>query len=99
MLEAEASMHGSTLFSRSSCWSGRKRATGSAAAKPMGGRHFHKLETERAWLMSRMAEKPDITMRELAAELAERGLNVSHVSVWNLVRRQKQSYKKRRARK
>ena len=75
-------------------WSGRKRATVSAAAKPMGGRRFHKLEAERGWLMSRIAEKPDITMRELAAELAERGIFVSHVSVWNLVRRQEQSYKK-----
>jgi transposase len=65
----------------------RKRSTGSAAAKPMGGRRFHKLESERAWLMSRFAEKPDITLRELA----ERGLVVSHVSVWNLVRRQDQS--------
>jgi transposase len=40
--------------------------------------------------MSRFAEKPDITLRELA----ERGVVVSHVSVWNLVRRQDQSHKK-----
>lgn len=79
-------------------WSGRKRSTGSAAAKPMGGRRFLKLEAERAWLLSRMREKPDVTMRELAAELAERGIIVSHVSVWNLVRRQEQSFKKKRAR-
>lgn len=80
-------------------WSSRKRSTGSAAAKPMGGRRFHKLEAERDWLLRRLREKPDITMRELAGELAERGIVVSHVSVWNLVRRQKQSYKKKRARK
>lgn len=80
-------------------WSLRKRSTGSAAAKPMGGRRHHKLESERAWLMSRLAEKPDITMRELAAELAERGVVVSHVSVWNLIRREDRTYKKKPARK
>src|SRR5262245_46376254 len=62
-------------------WSSRKRSTGSAAPKPMGGRRFHKLEAERGWLLERIAEKPDVTMRELAAELAERGIVVSHVSV------------------
>jgi transposase len=79
-------------------WASRKRSTGSAAAKPMGGRRFHKLEAERDWIMARIAEKSDVTMRELAAELAERGIVVSHVSVWNLVRREEQSFKKKRAR-
>ena len=80
-------------------WAGRKRSTGSAAARPMGGRRFQKLEPERDWLLSRLAEKPEISMRELAAELSERGICVSHVSVWNLVRRHDQSFKKKRARK
>lgn len=79
-------------------WASRKRATGSAAPRPMGGRRFHKLEAERDWLMSRIAEKPDVTMRELAADLAERGIVVSHVSVWNLVRQHEQTFKKKRAR-
>ena len=78
-------------------WSNRKRSTGSAAAKPMGGRRFHKLEAECNWLLARLAEKPDVTMRELADELAGRGVAVSHVSVWNLVRRQGQTFKKKRA--
>jgi len=79
-------------------WSRRKRATGSAAPSPMGGRRFHKLESERDWLLSRIDEKPDVTMRELAAELAERGIAVSHVSVWNLVRGADKTFKKKRAR-
>lgn len=78
-------------------WSGRKRSTGSAAPMAMGGRRFSKLEAERDWLLSRIAEKPDVTMRELAAELAERGIVVSHVSVWNLIRRQDQTFKKMRS--
>jgi transposase len=79
-------------------WSGRKRSTGSAAPMAMGGRRFSKLETERDWLLLRLAEKPDVTMRELAAELAARGIAVSHVSVWNLIRRQDRTFKKKRAR-
>jgi len=79
-------------------WCCRKRSTGSVAPKPMGGRRFHKLEAERDWLLSRLAEKPDVTMRELAAELADRGIIVSHVSVWNLIRRADKSFKKKHAR-
>lgn len=79
-------------------WAGRQRETGSAAAKPMGGRRHYPLEAERDFLLARVLEKPDITMRELAAELAERGTSVSHVSVWNLLKRESQSFKKNRTR-
>ena len=78
-------------------WSGRKRSSGSAAPKPMGGRRFHKREAGRAWLLSRIAAKPGIAMRELAAGLGERGVGVSHVSVWKLIRRADQSFKKKRS--
>jgi transposase len=64
----------------------------------MGGRRHYPLETEREFLLARVREEPDITLRELAAELAERGTTVSHVSVWNLLRRENQSFKKNRSR-
>ena len=47
--------------------------------------------------MERIGKEPDITTREFADELAERGLVVSHVSVWNLLKREHQSHKKKRA--
>ena len=50
-------------------WSQRHRATGSAAAKPMGSR------------------RPYI-----------RGIVVSHVAVWNILRRERQTFKKNRLR-
>lgn len=78
-------------------WSARKRETGAPAAKPMGGRRHAPLEAERDWILARLEEKPDITLRELADELAQRGRVVSHVSVWNLIRRADQSFKKKRA--
>src|SRR5215470_8675373 len=38
-------------------WSQRWRATGSAAAKPMGGRRPLRLAGERAWLLARIAAR------------------------------------------
>src|SRR5271169_3865447 len=42
-------------------WSQRWRASASAAAQPMGGRRPLRLKHERAWLLARIAEKPDLT--------------------------------------
>ena len=72
----------------------RYRATGSLAPGKMGGHRRPILEAERDWLMRRPAEQSDITVRAFADELAERGIVVSHVSVWNLLKRENQTYKK-----
>lgn len=45
------------------------RATGSLEPKPSGGRRHAKLEPHRTFLLTRVDERPDITMPELAAEL------------------------------
>ena len=78
-------------------WSQRFRATGSPAAKPMGGHRPFALAGERDWLLARMSEQPDITTRALAAELAERGVKVSHVAVWNFLKRERLTFKKKPA--
>lgn len=62
-------------------WSQRLRSTGSAAAHKVGGRRPYALAGEREWLLARLAEKPDITL--LRAELAARGIKVSHFAVWH----------------
>ena len=46
------------------------RATGRLAPKASGGRRHAKLDPHRAFLLGRIAEKADMTMPELAAELA-----------------------------
>ena len=46
------------------------RVRGSLAPKPSGGRRHAKLEPHRAFLLDKIAEKADITMPELASELA-----------------------------
>ncbi len=76
----------------------RYRATGSLEPGQIGGHRKPILENERAWILARIAEQPDITVRALADELAARGTIVSHVSVWNLLKREGLSFKKNRAR-
>src|SRR5882724_8380843 len=75
-------------------WSQRARATGRAAAKPMGGKRPYLLEGERDWLLARLAEKPDLTLHALLAELGERGVVVSCDTLWRFLKRQGISFKK-----
>jgi hypothetical protein len=49
----------------------RWRTSGSAAAKRMGG--WRPLQLKRERLLARIAEKPELTLRAVVAELAERG--------------------------
>ena len=76
-------------------WSQRRRQTGSAAAKPMGGRRRLVLASERDWLLARIAAKPDLTLRALLAELAERGVKVSLGALSAFFAREKVSFKKK----
>jgi transposase len=46
------------------------RETGSVDPRPRGGRRHAKLDPHRAFILGRVAEKADITMPELADELA-----------------------------
>lgn len=60
------------------------RRTGSLKPKPGGGWRYSKLDPHRTFLLARVDAKDDITMPELAAELAERGTVVvpSSISRW-----------------
>jgi transposase len=58
-------------------WSRRHRAVGSPASLRMGGRRPYLVARERDWVLARISEKPDLTLRALLKELAERGLVVS----------------------
>ena len=63
-------------------WSQRQRAIGSPAALKMGGRRPYLVARERDWVLTRIAEKPDLTLRALLKELADRGLVVSYYALW-----------------
>jgi len=79
-------------------WSQRFRATGSVAASPMGSRLLRSLIGQRDWLLDRIAAKPDVTLRELVAELHARAVAASYGSVWRLLRDEGISFKKKPAR-
>ena len=79
-------------------WSQRFRATGSAAAKKMGGWRQLVLKSERDWLLARIAEKPDLTLRAVVAELAARGTPASYGAVWRFFAHEGITFKKKPAR-
>ena len=86
--------------SRSSAirWTKRAEETGSPAALPMGGKKPFALAGEAAWIGARLAEKPDLTGRELLAELNRRGVAASYYGVWHFLDHAGLSFKKRMAR-
>ena len=80
-------------------WARRLRESGSAAALPMGGVRRAVLAPERDWLLARIKEKPDLTLRAIQAELAERGVKVSYDAVWRFFARAGVTFKKKPARR
>jgi transposase len=80
-------------------WCQRKRQTGSIAAKPMGGKVKPKLIAQRDWMLKRIAEEPSVTLEELRAELAGRGVKVATSTIWQFLEREKLSFKKNSARR
>ena len=75
-------------------WSQRYRATGSIAPGKMGGHRKPLLEPYRAFIKERIAQTPHLTLHGLKDELAARGINVSHNTVWLFLRREGLRFKK-----
>jgi putative transposase len=79
-------------------WLQRVQRTGSVAPDRIGGYRRPALEGEREWMLARIAEKPDLTLRALAAELAERGVKAGQYAVWSFFKREGLTFKKNPAR-
>ena len=79
-------------------WSKRVRETGSAAPAKFGGYRTCTLEPHRDFALAQLEEVPHLTLRKLKNLRAAPGIAVSHVSVWNLIRRESQTFKKKRVR-
>jgi transposase len=75
-------------------WSQRQRATGSVAPGKMGGHRKPVLDPHRAFIVERIAQTPHLTLHGLKAELAARGVKVSHNAVWLFLRREGLRFKK-----
>ena len=73
----------------------RQRSGRGQVPGKIGGHRRPKLKGASGdWLLARLAEKPDLTLRALAAELADRGVHVVHDTVWRFVRAAGQTVKK-----
>ncbi len=75
------------------------RESGSLSPKPMGGDHSSRLTAERDWLLGRIAAVPDLTLEEIRAELAARGIHVGYGTVWRSFAAEDISFKKNRTRR
>ena len=75
-------------------WSQRRRTTGSVAPAKMGGYRKRTLDPHRAFIVERIAQTSHLTLHGLKAELAARGVNVSHNAVWTFLRREGLRFKK-----
>ena len=79
-------------------WSQRQRSSGSPAPRPVGGRKPYAVAREREWLLARLTEKPDLTLRALLLELRERGMVVSYYALWHFLQHEGVTFKKKPAR-
>ena len=75
-------------------WSQRYRRTGSVAPDKMGGYRRRVLAPHREFIVERISQEPHLTLHRLKDELAARGIEVSHNTVWLFLRREGLSFKK-----
>ncbi len=77
-------------------WSQRYRASGSVAPSKMGGHRKFVLEPHRAFILERLHQTPHLSLHGLKAELASKGVKVSHDTIWKYSpRREGLRFKKR----
>lgn len=81
-------------------WVDQWRRTGDVRPRPQGGDYrSQRIEVHAGEILALIAERPDITLGEIAVHLDERhGLRVSQSSVWRLLNRHGMTFKKNRAR-
>jgi len=79
-------------------WVDAWEAEGRLVARPMGGDHRSCLKEERTWLLALIEATPDLTLEEVRAALAARGIHVGYGTVWRFFAAQGISFKKNRAR-
>jgi len=76
-------------------WCAQLRQTGDVTPRKRdGGRLSGRIEAEAALILERVAAKRDITLKELKAELAERGVRVSIGALWRFFARRQITLKK-----
>ncbi len=72
----------------------RLRASGDLAPRRQGGDRRSKLKPHRDFILGKVKEVPDITLAELAAALAERGVVIHLSNLSRFLRSENLTYKK-----
>ena len=81
-------------------WVQRSRSRGSVSPDPIGGARGSRIVgADRAWLLSRIATEPDLTLQELRQGLAAHGLQVGYGTIWRFCDREALTFKKNAARR
>lgn len=78
-------------------WAKRVRNTGSIAPAKFGGHKTCRLAPHRRVVLDLIETTPHLTLHRLKDLLAERGVTVSHDTVWRFLRREGLSFKKNAA--
>ena len=79
-------------------WCAQFRRTGDVTPQKKGGdRLSGRIEAEADFILERIAAKRDITLKELQAALAARGVHVSIGALWRFFHRRRITLKKRRS--
>lgn len=79
-------------------WMQRWRLKRSVAPDPVRGHRRRLLDRHADWLLELVEAKSDVTLAEIRAKLARRGLRVSLWTVWSFYDRHDFSFKKKRLR-
>jgi len=78
-------------------WVDQQRKQGSFLPKPQGGdRRSGRIEAQAEFILSLVAEKSDITLFELKAKLADKGVAVGIGTLWRFFERHRFTLKKSR---
>ena len=78
-------------------WVRRERQTGNKSALPRGMSRGSKLDAHAEYILSLVAETPDITLKELKSLLSEDcGTSVGVGTLWNFFDRRSITFKKKR---
>jgi transposase len=77
-------------------WRARERERGDAKPKALGGdRRSWRTESHAGFILALVEETPDMTLIEIKAALAERGVNVGLGTLWRFFDRRRITFKKR----
>jgi transposase len=97
MSRRQAAVHFGVSPSSAIRWVDQQRKQGSLAPKPQGGDHRSgRIEAHADFILALVAERPDITLDEIRAKLAGKGVAVGISTVWRFFGRHRFTLKKSR---